>query len=653
MTLRSLRPVVLIAATLLGASAVLLPISATAALAASCPTVASNGTVSPSPSTGVDWSGCDLANANLKNAALTDANLANANLTGAVLAGANLSMASIANATMTNTDLSSADLDSANLGAVFTNCHLADADLNKADMSNSLLFNVSSGGIVGTPAKLPFAYSLIDGFLVGQDANLTSADLSGADLSGDNLTSVNFTNTNLTSANLASALLESANLQTTNLTNANLNGANLTSAGIKDATLSGTILTGASLGALSSEGNKGTPASLPANWTIVNGYLLGPTAVISRATLGNANLSNVDLSDATLENAIFTKSNLTGANLSDADMQFATFSTTNLTGANITGANFEFASWSNTTCPDGTSSEQHAPDSCVTSLDSSPPVAAPAVAVGTANAAGWYHTPVTVAWNWTDDGTINQAQCTQASATTTDGNSVTLAATCQDMNGNVGHSTFGVKVDTTPPEVTVRGVATNGEYVLGAVPAAGCKTSDSLSGIAVTATPKITTTGSHGVGPFVATCAGAVDVAGNPQSKPVSRSYVVIDGFGGFASPKQGATLPKSARTIVVTFRLVNAAGKPISSAAALAAAKDGHLLATLAGPGIARTSATCGWIAKNELFSCAIKTPKGVETGSAKNYTLAVAENVGTGLIRARPVGTAINPETVHFKAH
>jgi hypothetical protein len=52
-------------------------------------------------------------------------------------------------------------------------------------------------------------------------------------------------------------------------------------------------------------------------------------------------------------------------------------------------------------------------------------------------------------------------------------------------------------------------------YQLGTVPAAGCITSDALSGVATNATINITGGNGHGEGQFTATCSGATDNAGN------------------------------------------------------------------------------------------------------------------------------------------
>ncbi len=52
------------------------------------------------------------------------------------------------------------------------------------------------------------------------------------------------------------------------LTNVDLSGADLTDASLRDVTLTGADLAGATLTGLASSGITGTPASLPANWSV-------------------------------------------------------------------------------------------------------------------------------------------------------------------------------------------------------------------------------------------------------------------------------------------------------------------------------------------------------------------------------------------------
>lgn len=206
-----------------------------------------------------------------------------------------------------------------------------------------------------------------------------ATECSGADLSGANLTGVDLTNANLNGANLYNVVLTNAVLTNVDLANADLNKVK-----------SGSIT--------------GTPAALPVNWQLINGYLVGPGARLRAADLTGANLSNLDLngtelwlaildnanlsntvltnvslSSAHLPNATLTGANLTDANLYGADLTNANLANTNLTnvylgnanlsGAVLTGAILSGVGWNNTTCPDGINSNFHLDGSCMMQLD--------------------------------------------------------------------------------------------------------------------------------------------------------------------------------------------------------------------------------------------------------------------------------------------
>ena len=170
---------------------------------------------------------------------------------------------------------------------------------------------------------------------------------------------VNSNSCSLSSSNLTGADLNDADLADANLTDANLTDANLT-----DANLSGAILDNATLDEVVSGGIKGQPKSLPDNWSINNGYLIGPKANLTDENLTDANLSGVNLNDADLAGAnlnkaylfgaSFTNANLINANLSDATMTRANLSGANLMGTTMLKAVLLSATWNNTTCPDGT-----------------------------------------------------------------------------------------------------------------------------------------------------------------------------------------------------------------------------------------------------------------------------------------------------------
>ncbi|MGH3401641.1 MAG: pentapeptide repeat-containing protein [Streptosporangiaceae bacterium] len=690
------------------------------ASAATCPNVdPATHAVSPAPAPGVNWQGCDLTGANLSGASLNSSDLDHADLTGADLSSASMGDVTLVDAVMTDvnlagatlggaelngvssggitgnpdlpgnwsveggylvgptanlagaklgtTNLSGADLDGVTSGGVTgtptlppnwmlvggylvgPRANLAGANLGSDDLSTADLSAVSSGGVTGTPV-LPANWTLIQGYLVGPGASLAGANLAGADLSGvdlqatgtplTDLTNANLRGANLTNANMLTSTMNGAVLTDANLAGANLagsdmdgvssggvtgtpgslppnwflwngyligsgadlagadltgldlsntndysgmdlSGANLTNANLSNdflsdtvftnATLTGTDLGGSALQFSISGGISGTPSALPANWELVQGYLIGPEDFLQNATLAGLDLSGLDMFGAN-----FTSADLRGTNLTGAVLQNAVLTRTNLTGANLTDANMTnaitaAATWSNTICPDGTNSNSYV-DGCF-----SPP-------------------------------------------------------------------------DTTPPAVTVTHVSKGHVYVRGNVPAAGCRTTDN-SAVAVKARLKVTTTGTNGVGSFTATCAGAVDRAGNDQTAPVSASYLVAYGMGGFRSPLAGSTVAKSTRTITVRFRLTNAAGVAITKTAAAAMAAAKKVKSTLAGPGIKPVTSVCRWAATAGVFACAIKIPAGVRTGKSELYTITATENLGTGFIRVPALAKAANPETIHFR--
>jgi hypothetical protein len=366
---------------------------------------------------------------------------------------------------------------------------------------------------------------------------------------------------------------------------------------------------------------------------LARGYLVGPLANLVGADLAGADLTGADLAGADLYIG-----SLNGANLTDA----------NLRGAFLDGVDLTGATWSNTICPDGFNTAGSG--TCVGHIDDQPPVASP-TSSGTSGHNGWYSSAVTVSWNWAaGNSAIDPSHCTTSSTTARQGDPVTLTATCLNVLGGVGTATENLKIDTTPPKVSVTGVSTKQVYALGHVPHAGCSTDDGLSGVARKASVKVTTTGSDGVGAFTATCSGAADNAGNNRA-PVSVHYTIAYGLKGFIAPKSGATLAKSAHIITVRYRLVNAVGNPISASRAAALAKRGDVRARLSGPGISAITIACAWNATTSYFQCPIKTPSGVRTGHSHPYHISAMENVSTGLITAPVIGTAANPETVYFR--
>lgn len=82
-------------------------------------------------------------------------------------------------------------------------------------------------------------------------------------------------------------------------------------------------------------------------------------------------------------------------------------------------------------------------------------VAPTATPTATAPPGTWTKHDVTVSWTWSDSGSgVDPAKCTTSSTSSGEGVQ-TLTATCADLAGNVGTASYAVKVDTTPPKVSL------------------------------------------------------------------------------------------------------------------------------------------------------------------------------------------------------
>ena len=134
-----------------------------------------------------------------------------------------------------------------------------------------------------------------------------------------------------------------------------------------------------------------------------------------------------------------------------------------------------------------------------------------------ANANGWRNSPVTV--NFTcNDALAGIATCAEAKTLSSEGANQTASGTATDKAGNSATtSVAGINIDRTPPTVSVTGVSNGASYPLGSVPTAGCATTDALSGVQTNATLSVTG-GANGLGALTASCAGALDKAGNASA---------------------------------------------------------------------------------------------------------------------------------------
>ena len=174
-----------------------------------------------------------------------------------------------------------------------------------------------------------------------------------------------------------------------------------------------------------------------------------------------------------------------------------------------------------------------------------------------ANAEGWNNTAVTVSFLCTD-ALSGIGSCPASQSLNSDGAGQAASGNALDRAGNAASAgVTGINVDLTPPVVQVTGVINGGVYNLGAVPQAGCSTSDALSGVAAQALVGVNGGTSNGVGTCTASCSGARDRAGNTNGASVTYSVHYV--FVGFALPVDNLPIVngiKGGQTVPVTFGL-------------------------------------------------------------------------------------------------
>ena len=292
--------------------------------------------------------GSDLSNIDLSGATISG-NLSSTNLTGAILDHTNLTGDRLG--TLTNANLS---------GANISNTWII-GDLN----------GVQSGGITGTPNELTYPWALVGGYLIGPGANLNGANLNALDLTNtqlSNTSGIGVASGGITGTPAALPLYWKLIGGYLIGPGANLNGANLNGLNLATASLS----TPTTYIGVKSGGITGTPISLPSDWQLIGGFLIGPSANLANANLGGQNLSGVNLSNyAILSGANLSNTNLVSANLTNvmsggiigtplglptswiirngylvgpgANLVNALLSGADLVGANLAGTNLEGA----------------------------------------------------------------------------------------------------------------------------------------------------------------------------------------------------------------------------------------------------------------------------------------------------------------------
>jgi hypothetical protein len=149
------------------------------------------------------------------------------------------------------------------------------------------------------------------------------------------------------------------------------------------------------------------------------------------------------------------------------------------------------------------------------------------------NGNGWFNHDVTVHFTC-GDGLSGIASCGPDQTLTSDGADQSVTGTATDNADNTAQKVVSdLDIDKTKPTNAVTGVANGATYTLGSVPAAGCSTTDGLSGPDTQAT--LSTLGGP-VGSVTVTCSGGTDKAGN-TADPASVTYNVHYAFAGFFAP--------------------------------------------------------------------------------------------------------------------
>lgn len=220
-------------------------------------------------------------------------------------------------------------------GSELINVYFNNTSIDSTNFNRTNLLGIRSLDVSGTPTNLSSKWRIVNGYLIGPNANLMSADFTNLDLSGVNLSDVNLLNVhfeNTTPGPIEGIPILDFDWKVVNLRfdttirpfiigpGINLSGMDLSSQvfinmNLANINLEQTNLSNATLRNISSGGIIGSTELLPEGWKIVGGYLIGPTANLSNSDLEAKDLTNVNLSYAVVTNSNLNSSDLTGANL--------------------------------------------------------------------------------------------------------------------------------------------------------------------------------------------------------------------------------------------------------------------------------------------------------------------------------------------------
>jgi uncharacterized protein YjbI with pentapeptide repeats len=433
----------------------------------------------------------------------------------------------------------------------------------------------------------------------------------GADWSNCNLD-----HADLAGADLANASLDSANLHYANVSGANLTGANLTGANLGYANLSGATLSGAEMYFAMTGFTDLSSADLT-NADLSSAWILDDTS-LDQADLTGAKLNSIHSRNITgtptaippswrlidgylvgptsdLFNAHLPGADLSGMNLARATLAGGDFSDTDLAGADLKGADL-----SGTRLPGANLSGTNLTGANLYGIESGEvrgiPTGIPAPWV---LKEGYFFGPHANLMNARLSG-LDLRAMHLAGADFFDARLAGTNLAHLDLKG-----AFMVQADLVGADLfgaNVRGVQWHGARCPGGIAATSC-----------------------------------------------TRAF----GFAGFASPKPGAVVRRSARSLTAVFKLYASRQEaPLTNAIARAIASAHQVRVTLTGKGIKPVAGLCSWDTAHAMFRCRFAIPRHLRTGRSHPYHLTAQEKPGGGFIAA-PKATihVANPATIYFR--
>ena len=250
---------------------------------------------------GLDFSGLtfhyvDFSDSNLSSVQFSDSSLTNVLFNNVVLDEANFDSASLEyGVQVVNSSMNEASFKL----TYMSNFWVKQSNITNVDLSTSIIDSAAFIDIDVCPLLLPSEWHCLNKNLIGPNAWLMEADLSNLNLDGINLTGSSMRGTNLSNTHLSNSIMTEVMAQE--------------------------IMQ--------------CPLSLPSEWLCINNVLMGPTARLNYADLGD-----LDLSSQNLSGMIISHSNLTGTDFSNSNMSGVTLWRTLMKNSNFSNtnlANFE------------------------------------------------------------------------------------------------------------------------------------------------------------------------------------------------------------------------------------------------------------------------------------------------------------------------